>query len=356
MKKWITSSDLCYRWNINKYDLAEIVSDGKLRQFYADDLSELVIVEGGSIVESPDGNCSCINPSPITGDQVAKLIFPISDVEAFERKNGITPQMVITDPSQKVIVSSVTKGAESSQPEEITDSENFIRSVKVSLVSDTEIKIKVRDKRPSTFEQKELGFKRVNSKIWKAFTDILKKPVHTYHVGKARGAKRARKASYDVSQKRLSGINDKLLLFFKKNFDAPLPDKFKLYELIPEKREAPGTYRFKFEIFDDSEINNENYENLSKHELIYKIENLSYELDKLSSRGDEKSEEIINKIKNELYEAVAIACKKGWLTRNRAEGYLNPSKEYVSQPCQVRKRKRYSNPDNIASEDEDSED
>jgi hypothetical protein len=270
------------------------------------------------------------------------LFFRRAEIDALEAKQALTSEATIPQRQQ--------------QTSNIKDPETFIRALEVSYVSDTEIRISGGGKKSKTYEMKELGFKRANSIIWKEFSEIVRRPDHTYHVGKAHGAKRARKASYDVSQKRLLGINDKLLSFFNKNYQAQLPNKFRVYELIPEKREAPGTYRFKFQIVDASQVAKKNYENLSKEELIHEIETLSSELVNLSNRGDEDSEEKINEIQNILYPAMKVALNKGWLTRNRAAGYLNPSEEYISQTDQRVKRKKHSDLIDIFSGDENQED
>ena len=97
-------------------------------------------------------------------------------------------------------------------------------------------------------------------------------------------------------------------------------------------------------------------ENLSQEELIRKIENLSSKLKYLSNHGDEDSEGEINKIQDTLYLAMKAALNKGWLTRNRADSYLKPSEEYISQTDQHVKRKKHSDLVDIFSGDENQED
>ena len=94
MKKWITCEELCSHWGINKYDLAEIVSCGKLRLFYAVDRSELIFWDCDSFSLMADGVHRGINPLTLSEDDVTKLIFLISDVEEYEKKNNITLQKV----------------------------------------------------------------------------------------------------------------------------------------------------------------------------------------------------------------------------------------------------------------------
>lgn len=93
VKKWITFSDLCIFWNIQKRDLADIVNNGKLQAVFENDASVLHIVDGGSFVESqyPDSQMSIIRPEPLAVDELTNLVFRISDVKEYEKKNGISP-------------------------------------------------------------------------------------------------------------------------------------------------------------------------------------------------------------------------------------------------------------------------
>jgi hypothetical protein len=214
---------------------------------------------------------------------------------------------------------------------EIEDPEAFMRSVQVTYLSETEIRIKVGSQGSNIFGQKELGFKKLNSEIWKAFIGILRGPDHAYSVGKAHGAKRTRKTSYDVLQKRLSGISKIFVPFLNETYQANLSKTFRVYELMPEKKEEPGKYRFKFKVCDpnDAVRNIDSYNEFSEKQLIAEIEMLSSNLGKLSNRGDEDSEIKIDKINSKLYQACDVAGKKGWLGSNQLHGYLKPSQESV---------------------------
>lgn len=210
-------------------------------------------------------------------------------------------------------------------PQKQTDMENFIRSLQVAFVSDTEIRIKGGNKNAKKYDKKELGFIKENSKIWNEFINILKSNDHYYHVGKARGAKRERKKSYDVGQKILVEINKKIVPFLNKTYQMQLPQKYKVYELIPERKEAPGTYRFKFQIKNNSDSDIKGFEELSREELLSQIEALSEKYKLLSKKGDEETENQIYKIKDQLTAAVEIACNNKWIGRYQALGYLNDS-------------------------------
>ena len=222
------------------------------------------------------------------------------------------------------IVQNKTNENDTNEANEIQDPESLIRSLQVSYVSDTEIRIRWGGKNAKTYDMKNLGFTKEKSKTWKAFITILNSKDHHYHVGKAHGAKRERKTSYDVGQKVLVEINKKLVSFFNNTYQLQLTEKYKVYELIPEKKEAPGTYRFKFQIINNNNADTEGFEELSETELLPKIEELSDQLKILSKRGDEEAEGQTYKIKDQLNAAVEIACKNGWLTQNRAWSYLSP--------------------------------
>ena len=226
-------------------------------------------------------------------------------------------------PEKDEIATQTSMNVESRVPE-IQDNDSFIRSLQVSYVSDTEIRIKGGDKNAKIYEKKELGFIKDKSKTWVAFIQILTSQDHFYRVGKARGAKKKRKESYDVGQKILLEISKKMVFFFNKIYQLQLPEKVKVYELVPDKKEAPGTYRFKFQIEKHNDADIEGFNKLSKEELLEKIEKLSERKLKLSNKGDEEKEAQTEKITNQLYSAVGIALKKEWLQENRARGYLKP--------------------------------
>jgi uncharacterized protein YxjI len=258
-------------------------------------------------------------------DTLSGWMYRESDVEDFKKINKEWLEKV-----KSPIVSMDNKEMKHVQPEESTEPENFIRDLQVSYVSDTEISIRGGGKNAKTYEMKELGFKKVNSKSWNAFRNILNSKDYTYYVGEARGAKRERKKAYDAAQKVLVEINKKLVPFLNKTYQLQLPEKYRVYELIPEKTEVPGTYRFKFKIKKHGEVNTEGFKELSQGNLISEIENLSKQYELLLNSGAEEAEAQIYKIKDKLNAAVVIACKKGGMPRHRAEAYLNPKTDNFS--------------------------
>ena len=97
-EKMATYPDLCSQWYINKYDLAEIVNSGKLRS-YTKKFSELAITDAGNFVILPYGMSERIN-DPLTGDDVAELIFRIRYVEEFEKRHALIQEPFAPDPAQ----------------------------------------------------------------------------------------------------------------------------------------------------------------------------------------------------------------------------------------------------------------
>ncbi|MEN6332037.1 MAG: hypothetical protein ABFD57_08620 [Smithella sp.] len=87
MKKWITWEELCSRWDITKRDLTDMVNEGKFLAFYENDGTCLYVCTDGYYREDFG-----FRYEPITVDEVTnELIFRISDIEKFEKKQGISP-------------------------------------------------------------------------------------------------------------------------------------------------------------------------------------------------------------------------------------------------------------------------
>lgn len=144
MKKWITCSELCSRWGINKYDLAEIVNDGKLRSYNKDRL-EICMTGDGYFVDSPDGGPSTLIHEPLTVDEVAELIFRISVVEEYERINGMNPHVMPT-------AGRCDATSEPSEKEAAEFSAAF---------GDAEVELEQKDKRNYKLKEKELLEKQI---------------------------------------------------------------------------------------------------------------------------------------------------------------------------------------------------
>lgn len=207
---------------------------------------------------------------------------------------------------------------------EVKDSDGFIRSLQVSFVSDTEIKIKAENKKSKTYSNEYLGFNRENTKEWGTLIQILQSKDHIYHVGKAYGMGKIRNKKYDANRSMLRVISKKLISFLNVTHRQKLPGNFQIFEII--KSEKSGTYGPKFTI---SNLNTENahYDNYPKDELIEEIEKLCKQRDALTDRGDKDSENKLLKIINKLQDAITTAVIKEWIPQHRATSYLNPSIE-----------------------------
>ena len=245
------------------------------------------------------------------------LRFRPCDIELFENQYGD-----VLEKLRQQVVFTVQEDKE--EANEIKDYESVIRSLQVSYVNNTEIKIKVgnRNQRSRIYSHDDLGFHREDSRAWIAFIRILESRDHLHYVGKAHGSGRVRNKSYDTEQKILYGISEKFVSFLNKTYQMQLPEKYKVYELM--RGEQKGIYRFKFAIKKHSDDDIEDYKKLSKDELLSQIKTLSEQCGILSNKGDEAAETKTDKTRGQLYSAVEIACKKGWLAKNRARSYLNP--------------------------------
>lgn len=208
--------------------------------------------------------------------------------------------------------------------QEQLEPEQFIRALSVSYENDEEIRIKIHGQRSKTYSHALLGFKRANVRTWRTLLDILQSPDHLYHLGVAHGAGRVRNKSYDANRRILEEINKKFVAFFNKTFNVELSNSFRIFELI--KNGPSGTYRFKFTVADFGNDNTQ-YGDLSRDELIEKIEKLSSHWASLKTKGDEDSEKETFKVEDKLRSAAMNAVKKGWLTRKQMKNYLNPPKE-----------------------------
>ena len=172
--------------------------------------------------------------------------------------------------------------------------EALLRSIEFSIVSDEEIKVRGGGKKAKVYTMKELGFKKPTSQMSNTFIKILRSKDHRYHVGVAHGAGKQRNRAYDVNQKRLSNINERLTAFFKQTYGWDLPQDFKVFELM--KGERSGTYGFKFKICREVNVDEAGLNSLPKDNLLELIEKLSLEKGNLSTRGDESSETNRSKI------------------------------------------------------------
>jgi hypothetical protein len=129
-----------------------------------------------------------------------------------------------------------------------TEAEEFIRSLQISYLDNTEVKIQYRGK-SKNWNCDALGFRDSNTKEWKDFLGILKDRDHVYILGPAYSINKGtqqkeRNTDYDKNLKLLKEIDKKLIIFLNKNYPVIFPEKFHLYERRPDK--GDGIYSFKF--------------------------------------------------------------------------------------------------------------
>lgn len=95
LSKWIEFDDLCKRWNMNKYDLADLVIRGELISNSEDDYSAIVLSDDNTWYEMPDDDTvpgGLINPACMTIGFVMGRLFLRSRVEAYDEKFDRKPR------------------------------------------------------------------------------------------------------------------------------------------------------------------------------------------------------------------------------------------------------------------------
>lgn len=185
-----------------------------------------------------------------------------------EARGEISTDFVLFSARAPAKYSEATEGAEKRIP---NDYENFVRKLRISCQSDSEIKIQAPGRLGKTYSCSSLGFRDEKTQEWKTLLDILQDPDHLYNIGqayKSSGGDKQRVKHYDNQLKRLNQISIKLSRFISKTYNRQMPKDFKIYE--HHKSEKPGTYRFKFQVADDSLKNK--YNRYSNEQLLSEIE------------------------------------------------------------------------------------
>lgn len=155
---------------------------------------------------------------------------------------------------------------------EESESEKFVRSIRIAYESDLDVKIQPPRRPAETFSHREMGFARSDTKAWRMLLEIFQSrgfkfnlgfPAHYWAKYVQAGSldektdkddpreswgtgpqKRLRGKEYDARRKMLDSINRKLLTFFNKKFSVNLPKDFLFYKHLPQ--EKSGTYQLKF--------------------------------------------------------------------------------------------------------------
>lgn len=120
----------------------------------------------------------------------------------------------------------------------------------MSYENDEQINIQESGKTVKPVTCQSLGFRDKSTKEWKTLLEILRSTDHIYWIGVQGRSSKVRNKDYDAQRKRLESINKKLVVHLSRNYSIMLPDGYKLFELDPGEKK--GTYRFKFQIVDDS--------------------------------------------------------------------------------------------------------
>lgn len=299
MSKWITGKDVTRRLNLKDFEIFDYLASGELKPYSS---------VTGKKIKWHDFNrhnhVEAYDQKSFFND----YLFLKSDIESFELAHGTATKQAgsIIDTSEAVKVQGSIKPKTIAAAQKIpfADGDTFIRSLRIYYVTDQEIKIGTGGN-PKVYTRKALGFEKA-SNAWRELLEILKSSHHLYYTGKAHGACRQRKTTYDARQKTLRLINDKILSFLNNTYPIRLSKEFKIYEHPVSER--PGTYKFKFIIINNAEEEQTAaYDQCSRSELLKIIEDLSL------NHGD----------KNSLELAVSIAQEKKWLGEHRAKSYLN---------------------------------
>jgi len=139
---------------------------------------------------------------------LCSLYFRMKDVKKFEEKYGKKYDFTIrgkdTIETLDQDIPSVSHQDETTE----TDVEDFIKNLRVSYESDSEVKIQEPNRIGKTFNHGSLGFSSNQTKQWKAFINVLQDPPHIYELGPAHKSsdalrKKIRKPEYERRQKRL---------------------------------------------------------------------------------------------------------------------------------------------------------
>lgn len=300
MSKWITGKDVARRLNLKDFEIFDYLASGELKPYSS---------VTGKKIKWDDFNrhdhVEAYNQKSFFND----YFFLKSDIESFELEHGTATKqagsIIDTCEAVKVQGSSKPKTIAVAQKIPLVDADTFIRSLRIYYVTDQEIKIGTDGRSKVLYTREALGFKKA-PKAWRELLKILKSSHHLYYTGTAHGADRQRRTTYDVNQKTLRLINDKILSFLNNTYPIQLPKGFKIYEHPVSER--PGTYKFKFIIINNAEEEKTAvYDQCSRSELLKIIEDLSL------NHGD----------KDSLKLAVSIAQEKEWLGKHRAKSYLN---------------------------------
>lgn len=196
--------------------------------------------------------------------------------------------------------------------------EKFVRNLRCYFKNKSEVKFQQPGKKPKTFNYESLGFDRVITDEWKCFIRVIEGPEHFYKYGPSRtGHQRVR--AYDKNRSRLTQINEKLVDFFKKEYQLETPKGFKTFEKTPV--EGSGVYQFKFQI--GKKIDKSKYEAYDKKDLLAEISRLRKEMNIAICSDDLSKQSKLSETSDSLLVAATLANKKGWITEREMSDFFD---------------------------------
>lgn len=119
------------------------------------------------------------------------------------------------------------------------DFEVFVRKLRVSYESDSEIKMQEPRMPAKLYNCIALGFRDQRVKTWKMLLSILQAPDHSWNIGSAHvnsGGKKQIVRYYSSQLKLLGQINIKLGNFIGNTYGRQMPKKFKIYERLKMRK------------------------------------------------------------------------------------------------------------------------
>jgi len=187
------------------------------------------------------------------------------------------------------------------------EAEEFIKSMAISYLSDTEVIIKV-DNKVITASCDDMDFKST-SKPWAMFIKMLQDPKKKYNVGIYDKNKNPTKIkNYNASMQLFPNFSKKFVAFINNQFSVTLPIGFNVFKNMKGIDHA-GTYTPKFDIFDHRKLKQQkDIKSLSKEDTLKKLDALS----KRRNREKDKNEK--DNLLVEIGNLAEHAKRNGWLT------------------------------------------
>jgi len=181
---------------------------------------------------------------------------------------------LLSEENQNKIAAPQKKAAQELKQEddEIKDYEDFISSLQVSYIDNTEVKVQYKGKRMN-YTCESIGFRNCKTEEWKTFLRILEDTDHVYRLGPAyfndnKIHQKVRINNYDSRLNLLKEINKKLVSFLTQQYKINFPSKFKLYER--KLTQGKGAYSFKFQILSGKPSYNKEDQALERLQVLVK--------------------------------------------------------------------------------------